>query len=137
MKTELIITSPTGREIRNDSEGLGYYKAPRGNKKHQGYDFLCTPGQDVVCPIESGKIVRVAYPYQDKVFSGMLIEGRHISIKLFYCNPCADIIRKWVVRNDVIATAQDISKRYGKATAPHVHLEIVAVDPEILLEENY
>ncbi len=135
MNPEIIITSPTGQGLRNDPLGLGFYGAPRGNnRKHGGCDFLCVPGQDVVCPIESGKIVRVAYPYNDQNFKGVLIEGRYLSVKLFYCDPWTHMLGKRVKRGEVVAIAQDISARYGKEMEPHIHLMITALDPEMLID---
>lgn len=135
MKPEITITSPTGGMLRNDPMGLGHYGAPRGiARKHEGYDFLCIPGQDVVCPIEEGKVVRTAYPYEDHDYKGVLIEGRHITVKLFYCEPWAHVIGKRVVRGEPVAVAQDISKRYGSKMQPHVHLSITAIDPEMLVD---
>ncbi len=58
MKDELKITSPTGLGIRNDPAGSGHYGAPRGRRKHNGLDFLCVPGQTVVCPIAAAKVVK-------------------------------------------------------------------------------
>ena len=135
MKTEIIITSPTGLGLRNDQEGLGHYGAPRGKRKHRGYDFLCTPGQDVVCPVEFGKIIRVAYPDNDTQYLGVEIRGPHISIKLFYCDPWLSLIGKWVKRGETIAIAQDVSNKYGKKMKPHVHLRITSIDPEMLIKQ--
>jgi hypothetical protein len=115
--------------------GLGYYGAPRGKfRKHNGTDFLCIPGQSVYCPIESGKVVRRAKPYSDDQYQGCLIEGKNISIKLFYVDVWEHMIGTYVKRNDEIGIAQDISAKYGSSMKPHVHLTITSIDPELLIK---
>jgi hypothetical protein len=131
MKDFIRITSPTGLGERNDSEGFGYYGAPRGKRIHLGRDYEGVPGQDVYCPIESGKIVREAPPYEFSKFKGILIQGKHIAVKMFYLDPWEHLIGKYVKRYDIIGIMQDISERYNGMT-PHVHLKIDSIDPELL-----
>jgi hypothetical protein len=122
-------TNPTGGKMRLDSGGLGFFRAPRGTKYHKGVDLLCKPGQEVVSPI-SGKIVRVARPYAgDANYAGCVIENSRVTVKLFYLLPDPSKIGKLVSAGEVIGTAQDISKKYGGEMQPHVHVEIVEVDP--------
>ena len=125
--------SPTGKGIRSDPMGDGRYGSSRGNRKHRGTDYLCDPGQNIVAPI-SGIIARVAYPYADKSYSGVIIAGKHMSIKLFYFEPLEDFIGGEVDQGMAIGFAQDISKRYGSKMKPHVHLEIISLDPAIFTE---
>ena len=129
------IISPTGLGIRNDPMGLGIYGAPRGHRIHQGLDFVCKPGQDVLCPIVSGKLMREAKPYaDDEKYSGCLIWGRQIIIKMFYLKPWKWVIGEYIKQGDPIGIAQDISEKYGEDMTPHIHLTIVSLDPEILME---
>jgi len=129
------IISPTGLGIRNDSMGFGYYGAPRGSRMHKGTDFLCIPGQDVVCPIPSGKIIREARPYIYERYSGCLIQGHKIAIKMFYLDIWAHLIGKTIKQGEVIGIAQDISKKYGTDMKPHIHLSIVGLDPQTLMKK--
>lgn len=126
--------SPTGKGIRNDAKGLGHYGAPRGKKKHKGVDYLCATGQPVLSPI-SGKIERIAYPYADKSYSGIVIRGRHISIKMFYLKPMP-MIGEIVLAGELVGYAQDISKKKKSylGMLPHIHLEIESIDPELLMK---
>ena len=128
-----MIISPTGLGMRNDSKGAGHFGAPRGNRKHAGYDFLCIPWQSVCCPIDDATIVRIARPYDDLEYSGAVIEAARITIKMFYFEVNANLIGKKVRQGEAIGHAQDISKRYGPSMRPHVHLEIIAIDPAVLL----
>jgi len=129
------VYNPTQGKIRRDGAGQGHYGAARGDRKHKGVDLECIPGQPVCSPIE-GKIVRVAYPYEDtKKYSGVVVENGKIRVKLFYLHPIMKKIGKQVHAGDHIGTAQDITKRYPDAEMiPHIHLEIDSVDPMIFIE---
>ena len=123
--------SPTGKGIRNDSEGHGAYGASRGGRVHRGTDYICEPGQIVVAPI-SGTVMRVAKPYSNEAYSGLFIQGEKMAVKLFYFTPNV-LIGEGVEMGEPIGTAQDISKLHGPAMVPHIHLEIDSIDPEIFM----
>lgn len=126
------MVSPTGHSVRGlDKHGSGSYGAGRGNKLHKGADYICIPGQDIVSPIK-GVVVREARPYADSDYSGLVILGMEIKIKLFYLKPNLELIGMPVNTGDTIGVAQNISKRYSGMT-PHIHLEIVSINPEILI----
>jgi len=132
METSALMESPTDLGIRSDSEGQGHYRAKRGKRLHAGTDYLCKPGQSVFSPI-AGKIKRIAYPYPDKQYSGVVIEGEFFTIKLFYFKPFQDLIGKEVSKGEHIGNAQDISLRYSGDMLPHVHLQVDRVDPNIFI----
>ena len=130
--------SPTGKGMRRpDKWGGGNYRASRkkGMRLHQGVDYTCKPGQDVVSPI-TGVIMREARPYADPEwvyrYSGLVIYNDYCSLKLFYLEPIRHLIGTKVRMGDKVGIAQDISERY-EGMAPHVHLEISSVDPEIFM----
>jgi murein DD-endopeptidase MepM/ murein hydrolase activator NlpD len=124
--------SPTSRGIRdNDKWGSGRYGASRGDRKHKGTDYICRPGQEIKSPI-NGKIVRESKPYPGS-FSGLLIKGNHLTIKMFYFMPFDALIGERVQKGQLIGTAQDISKKYP-GMIPHIHLEVISVDPELFTE---
>jgi len=130
---EMIIISPTAKGIRKiDAFGSGQYGALRGDRLHQGTDYECEPGQLVFSPID-GTIVREARPYPDGDYSGVLIQGKQVAVKLFYFLPDKKLIGKNVKAMDIIGRAQDISLRYGQGMTPHIHLEIVSIDPELFI----
>ena len=128
------IINPTGRGLRNDEMGSGNYGAGRGRRYHQGYDFLCKPGQEVIAPI-AGLITRTAYPYAgNRQYLGLVLQGEWCEVKLFYVKIKSwNLVRKRVKAGDVIGIAQDISDKYGPGCLPHVHLEM-RVDPALFLE---
>lgn len=126
----LKIINPTGGKLRSDSEGHGAYGAPRGHRLHKGKDYEATPGQIVYAPIE-GTVERYARPYaDDNNYSGLVIQGEHARIKMFYVNPQVEQGDE-VKAGQVVGFAQDISKKYGSDMAPHVHLEFETINPEL------
>ena len=129
---ELKMISPTGNGVRSDTQGHGWYGAPRGNRKHAGTDYVCSPKQEVVAPID-GVITRIAYPYADKKYEGVILENEFIKLKIFYFIPITRLIGQRVRQGEVIGYAQDIRKKYGDAMVPHIHLEIDSIDPNIFI----
>lgn len=126
--------SPTGMGVRTwDDFGSGYFGTGRGDRKHAGVDFICIPGQTVVAPY-SGKIVRIAYPYADKSYGGLVLDDGRLRVKMFYLAPILEFVGTWVTEGDPIGKAQDISKKHGSGMTPHIHLEIEAVDPLLFLD---
>ena len=129
-----ILISPTGGGIRNDSEGSGYWLASRGSRLHEGIDFDLPKGagQLVVSPI-TGKFKRIAYPYPDtQEIRGCEIRGGDIWVKMFYLRPYDSLVGQKVTMGQPIGIAQDISKRYP-GCEPHIHLEVIKINPAILL----
>ena len=81
------IKNPTGGALRSDPKGHGAYGSPRGNRIHKGKDYEAIPGQYVFAPID-GTVERYARPYKDdNDYSGLVIQGKHARIKMFYINP--------------------------------------------------
>jgi len=129
--------SPTGKPIRDfDAWGRGTYGAPRGKRIHRGVDFICEAGQQVICPIGGLNgdviVVREARPYTEGEYSGVLLKTVGIVIKMFYLEPDRSLIGQTIKQGHIIGHAQDISEKY-EGMIPHVHLEIVGMNPEVLL----
>ena len=125
--------NPTGGKIRKDIKGSGLFNAPRGNdRKHDGVDFIVVPGRKVLSPID-GQVLRQARPYSNENYSGVEIEGKRITVLLFYLRPLKGIVGSQVEKGDIIGIAQDISKRYGKEMIPHIHLRVTRCDPTLFM----
>lgn len=126
--------SPTGKPVRlQDAHGKGCYGAPRGNRIHRGADFICDPGQEVVCPLYEARVERVSKPYAaDLRWSGLKLRNAHLELFLWYLEPLAGIVGQWIHQGDVIGHAQDISIKYEGIT-PHVHLEIESINPVLFI----
>lgn len=128
------LINPTGRGVRVDGAGDGNYGASRGSRKHRGTDFYCEPGQDIESPID-GVIKRLSYPYEgDARYTGCVIEGKRLSVKLFYLNVDTTLIKRVVTAGQTIGTAQNISTRYGEPMMPHIHMQIDKIDPMYIFE---
>ena len=127
-----LILNPTGKPIRNDAGGSGFFQAPRGDKLHRDIDFLCSHGQRILAPI-TGNIVRHSYPYADsKTFSGLVIEGDYCGIQMFYVSPAPGIIGQHVRQGQVIGSAQNIKAKYPDCEN-HIHFRLLWLDPTILI----
>jgi len=128
----MLLFNPSGLGLREDSGGSGRFGAPRGNRKHEGYDFLCKPGQ-IVRAVIPGKLVR-AYPYAgDVIFAGCRIWGKDWMSKMFYFIPHEHVINKDVLAGEEIGIAQDISAKYGGGMKPHVHCGLYKLNPTLLV----
>ena len=131
------LCNPTGKGIRSDIGGDGHFGASRGNRTHQGLDFLCEPGQVIRAAI-SGKLTR-SRPYMDDAFYvGCGIWGKKYMVKMWYFTPYEDLIHDEVKAGQEIGIAQDISKKYGGGMLPHIHLGLWSLEPTTLLNpEKY
>ena len=137
-----MIMNPTKKPIRNDKGGQGNYGASRRKTEggriirylHQGTDYQCTPGQDILAPC-TGTIKAVSMPYSGSHYSGVLLEGHRLTLQMWYFYPDMLLIGQQVKIGQVIGKAQDISKRYNGVT-PHIHLQIIRCDPELLIHDT-
>lgn len=127
--------SPTGEGIRGfDEHGSGRWGAPRGGRRtHRGIDFIVAdPGDNIVCPIENARVVRLSRPYIGTSYSGLILKNDDLTIQMFYLEPLNGIVGKLVNRGAVIGHAQDISLKYPGMT-PHIHLRILDINPTLFL----
>jgi hypothetical protein len=125
--------SVTGKKIRvKDNWGEGHYMASRGRRKHKGTDYICNPGQEIISPIK-GIVIREAKPYAKSDYSGLLIKGKQIEIKMFYFKPRDGLKGMEIQKGEIIGIAQNIAEKYP-GMIPHIHVEVVSIDPEIVTD---
>ena len=120
-----ILLNVTGGTIRNDSEGSGYFGAPRGSDVHHGVDLTLPrgAGQALLAPI-TGRFDRVSYPYGDDLrWKGGIFANEDIAIWLFYFEPDQNLFREEVSMGQVIGITQDISIKYP-GMIPHIHMQV-------------
>ena len=116
--------SPTGLGIRVDLEGDGNYGASRGTRLHNGIDYLCKKGQDVVAPFNM-IITRLSLPKRNSFLSGIAWKKGKSSGKMFYFQPDESLIGKSVYEGDVIGIAQSVAMHYKlPKMLNHIHLRI-------------
>lgn len=108
----------------SDKWGSGEFGASRGGRTHNGIDYRCPPGAQILCPVD-GVVTKLGYPY------GNDLSFRYVEVtdfekrkhRIFYVTPV--VLEGWhVAKDDVIGTAQDLEGRYSGIT-PHVHYEIL------------
>lgn len=121
----------------SDSQGRGYYGAPRGSRTHNGVDFVYSPG-DPVRALLSGTVSKLGYPYEDKP------QFRYVELR----RPNGDLVRYFYVEpgvrvgdlvkvGEVIGTCQKLP--YA-GIIDHVHVEVKVqgehVEPIRYLSDN-
>jgi murein DD-endopeptidase MepM/ murein hydrolase activator NlpD len=118
--------------MRSDSEGSGAFAAPRGGKRHKGFDYEFEEGEDVLSPVD-GIVTRLGYAYENQPYRLVEILSHKglLLWKFLYLDP---IVRAGdrVKVGQVIGVAQAISKQYGSNMKDHVHVEI-NIDPHAML----
>lgn len=127
-RTQPHLIDPAGSyEIRSDPAGDGRYRAPRGDRLHQGLDTLADPGDSARAPM-TGVLVRSGLCYQDDDrFSLAVIECEPWESRVLYVAPFARLIGRRVLMGQIIGMVQDVTKRKDYAAQgmnPHVHTEV-------------
>ncbi|HEX9972285.1 MAG TPA: hypothetical protein VGD14_09460 [bacterium] len=116
--------SPTGKGIRNDEEGSGEYGASRGNRIHNGIDYLCDDGQIIIAPFAL-TIERESFPKLGSPLSGILWRHDKTKGKMFYFKPHKHLIGQNIRAGDAMGIAQSVSKDYGLSRMKdHIHFQI-------------
>jgi len=116
--------SPTGKGIRNDEEGSGEYGASRGNRIHNGIDYLCDENQTIVAPFDL-IVEREAIPKAGSTLSGIAWTKGMSKGKMFYFQPHKWLIGKSVKAGESIGIAQAVSKDYGlPRMKDHIHFQV-------------
>jgi murein DD-endopeptidase MepM/ murein hydrolase activator NlpD len=120
-----------------DDYGSGAYGASRGNRKHNGLDFIVLPKQEVFA-LNDGIVTKLGYPYADDLRYRYVevTDSDENRLRYFYVDPGVSKGAK-LLKGAVIGTAQDLGRRYsrnGKTITPHIHFEVILkgnhIDPE-------
>ena len=132
-----IIAPPRGC----DAHGCGHWQAPRGHRKHNGFDLAAYPKSKVLSPVE-GLVSKIGYPYDPNGEKGHL---RYVQIttadmldfRFFYVSPSCEVGTR-VKKEMPIGEVQDLTAIWP-AMINHIHLEIKTADgeyvnPELFLE---
>ena len=112
-------------ELREDAAGSGRFGARRGSRTHQGIDLVAKVGEPVFAPFP-GRLIRIAYPYRsDRRYSGFVIHGQGIELKLFYVRLDERVpVGGLVAPGRLIGWAQDIAGKHGPPMKNHIHIEV-------------
>ena len=131
-----LLTNPTGKGIRNDSQGQGHFGARRIKKDgtvgtHNGIDLMTTVGQEIVAPIDGRvrnfKGAQTKYPMLQIYPSTPNPNYDYIEI-LYVDAPYG--VRAWTFRNisagDPIGVAVSLQTLgYAAGVTPHVHVQMI------------
>lgn len=141
----MYLHSPTKCTIlRNeDKTGNGWYGAKRGNRNHEGVDYVVTPGEEIYACC-SGKVrVGQVYEYSSKMklveIKGK--EGLH-SVKVLEMYVLPNVKNgDFVKKGQFIGYAQDVAKFHeSNNMKPHVHISLwkngLLTDPEPVIISN-
>jgi len=112
--------------IRNDSEGKGFFGAPRGSRLHYGVDYIVKENQSVLAPFE-GVLVRKAYPDGNDLRKEgfVFLTSNGLEFKVFYAKINKSDVGKRFKKGDVIAKAQSVSNLYNLPNMKdHIHVEV-------------
>lgn len=120
------------RVIRRDSKGNGNFAASRGGRSHEGADYVFTPGEEVLSPVE-GSVVRLGWAYANEPYRLVEIRSHkgYFLWRFLYVDPSVKAGDK-ILPYQTIGTAQKISDKYGEEMKDHVHVE-VNVDPVAII----
>ena len=117
--------------IRVDSKGDGHYLAPRGNRLHEGVDYIVTPGENILMPFD-GYLIREARPYADGDMSGCVLQSKDCTLKVFYMEPFLHLRGAFLKCGTVIGKAQDIRTHWGSSMTPHLHVQVESMNVDKL-----
>jgi len=120
-------------KVRGDDKwGSGYYKAPRGDRKHNGVDIIITDKGVEISAIQGGIITKIGYPEDPKdCIKGHL---RYVEItvpcgcrhRYFYVSRLGGV-GDVVSRGDRVGDYQGLDDVYEGITE-HVHFEVKLTD---------
>lgn len=121
----------------HDAFGSGHFGASRGGRVHNGIDYECIPGAEVLSPV-AGEVTKLGYCYRADPFYRYveITDSNNLRHRIFYVQPELDL-GDVVTTDSVIATAQDIAAKYGEKMKSHVHYEIKDVDDGYLDPEVF
>jgi murein DD-endopeptidase MepM/ murein hydrolase activator NlpD len=111
-----------------DSQGCGYFEAPRGNHKHHGVDVECRNYEGIVSSA-SGVVTKIGFPYGDedrKHFRYVEVTKDEYRFRYFYINPMVEVGQSVSV-DTLLGNSQDLTKIYPGITQ-HCHFEIMDKD---------
>ena len=129
-----------------DPTGHGYYGASRGNRKHQGVDYLAAAGANVYAPI-TGFVAKIGQVYTHTTeFKYIEVINDEYRWWLMYVTADEHIIKGYrVSEGEYIGGVQDIATYWNKNKKPdqdkmlnHLHVQVwkngLPTDPEPIIE---
>lgn len=98
-------------------------------------------GDPIYAPF-TGRFIRKARPYaNDARYDGIVLHGNGYELKIFYLAPLDFKPHQTIRQNQLLGTAQSISRKYGGSMRDHLHIEVRRIvgaellNPEQLFED--
>ncbi len=106
-----------------DEFGSGEYGASRGDRTHNGTDFVAAANEPVYSPV-AGTVTKLGYPYADDLSYRYIevTESSGYKVRLFYVSPSVQVGASVALRTR-LGSVQSLQKRYD-GIIDHVHLEV-------------
>lgn len=109
-----------------DQHGCGHFNAPRGSRRHKGFDLACYPETEI-CSLTSGKVTKIGYPYKPSSENG---HTRYVEVtnqdglrfRYFYVQPLVEV-GDYVALDAVVGKVQKHTA-VDRGMTSHVHVEI-------------
>ncbi len=127
LKRKLV--NPTGQGVRNDDGGAGHFGAKRGNRRHEGFDFISADGQNIKSPI-SGKAYGGSYKNKygiDTPVTVIIPNNSNLGldkIQLLYTK-FNGINGSFIKAGDIIGTSVNLQLLgYPADVSSHIHLKM-------------
>lgn len=111
-----------------DSQGCGFFGAPRGDHKHNGIDVECRVNDGIVSST-SGTVTKIGLPYGDEDrdhFRYVEVTKGRYRFRYFYIEPLVKVGQNVGV-DSLLGYSQDLTETYEGITQ-HCHFEIMDKD---------
>lgn len=119
-----------------DTWGSGYYRAPRGDRLHNGIDKLAIAGSQLLS-LTKGKVTKLGYAYADDLSYRYIeiVDPMGNVLRYFYILPVVKV-GQHIDENTILGEVQNLDKRYP-GISNHFHFEVKVnnkyLDPELYL----
>lgn len=123
-----------------DSQGSGYFGAPRGTRLHNGIDYACPKGSVILSPV-AGTYTKLGWPYNPEKYQDrahmryvQITDGEGLRHRFFY------VATKMEIGADVVVD-QPIGYTQGlldifEGITDHYHYEIMAAGQRKYLDPD-
>lgn len=128
---------------RSDDWGSGHFGAPRGDRFHNGVDFICPPNA-AVRAVSAGTVTKIGHPYADgegaynssqPYWYVEVTTGTRHRVRYLYVQPC--VAKGQVIHEgQELGLCQSLQRRYP-GISDHIHFEVYGLDDEIMDPDIY
>lgn len=123
-----------------DCHGSGRYGAPRGDRTHNGIDYVCWPDSEIFA-VKDGFVTKIGYPYNPTDINKghfryiQITDEDGFDARYFYVSPTVDLHDR-IEKGFPIGLSQDLRPVYS-GIIPHMHFEVKDPNGEYINPEEY